>query len=360
MVAVRDGDLCAYDRPPALTSLGVVRYDVGDAFVSYAEVNGDLYWSNGREFRCIRNDNLADIPGWIDCPGAPQVDAIAGGGMAAGAYKVAMTWFDADGRESGALGVAEVDVPAGYGVQVHSIPVAPEGAVKARVYISPPNEQELYAASDLLTSATNVVLGAGAGDGGRALETLWRYPLPPCETLRHWNGRLIGASGNLLVWSDALRPGLTTHDNYFRLGALITLLEGIGAGSDAAGVWVADHQRTYWMAGPAPATWRKLIKYDYPAVPGSSVLVKGTDIGLETTELCAFWLAANGVFCAGLPGGTLVPLTEGRLALPDGERGATLFREHNGLRQLITSFLSRGSNGLAIGDHASATVTQHP
>lgn len=359
LVLVVDGDLRAYDRQLALVS--TLRAGVGDRHLSYADVNDDLYWSNGLQLRRIRGSDLADTPGWIACPGTPNATAVAGGGMAAGAYRVGMTWFDADGRESGCAGLAEVDVPEGFGIRVDDIPAAPEGAVKARVYVSTANGEICYAATDLLTGATSTMLGAGAGDGGKALETLWREPLPPCDILRFWNGRLLGASRNLLIWSDALRFGLTTHDNYLRLGAGITLLEPVGDGaSGGSGVWVADHKRTYWMEGGEPDKWRRVIRYDYAAVPGTSVLVKGTDVGLETTEQVAFWLATNGVFCVGLPGGKLEPVTEGRLALPDGERGATLFREHNGLRQLITSYLSRAGNGLAIGDKASATVTRHP
>lgn len=354
---VKDGDLMSYDS--LLNPISTVRAGVGETYISYALVNDDLYWSNGVEFRRIRDD-LTDTPGWIDCPGTPNVIAVAGGGMTAGAYRVAMTWLDEDGRESGANGVAMVDVGEGQGIQVNNIPVAPENAVKARLYCSPPDGEEMYAAMDLLLGVSQTMLGAGAGQDGKALDTLWRQPLPPCNILRYWNGRLLGASENLLVWSDALLFGLTTHDNYIRMGAVITLLEPIGEGGEGSGCWIADHARTYWMAGGNPKDWRRVIRYDHPAIPGTSIIVKGTDIGLETTESVAFWLSANGVFCAGLPGGKLIPMTEGQLALPDGEHGASLFREHDGLRQLITSYLSASGNGLAVGDSVSASVTHHP
>jgi hypothetical protein len=145
-----------------------------------------------------------------------------------------------------------------------------------------------------------------------------------------------------------------------RVGQVITLLEAVGAGTPSAGCFLADHKNTYWLQGGSPKDWHRVVRYDHPAVPGTSIIVKGTDIGLESTDQVAFWLAANGVFCAGLPGGTLVPLTEGRLALAEGDIGASLFREHDGLRQLITSYLTAGGNGLAIGDSTSATVTRHP
>ena len=358
LFAVLDGDLLAYDRNLTPTT---IRADVGDQYLSYAEVNGDLYWSSPFEFRRIRGDDLADTPGWIGCPGTPSVEPYSTGGMAAGAYQVAMTWFDAEGRESGAAGLAVVDVAEGQGIRVYAIPSAPEGATLVRVYLSPPDGADgvLYAAVDLTPWVTQTVLSAGMVGAGKALETLWRQPLPPCSILRFWNGRLLGAAGNLLVWSDALRFGLTTHDSYMRFGQRITMLEPIGDGEGNAGVFIADHQRVYWMAGGSPKDWRRVIRYDAAAVPGTSLVVDVADLGLEGSGRAVFWLATDGVFCAGLPGGQVVPLTAGRLALPDGEQGASLFREHNGLRQLVTSFLSAGGNGLAVTDRASATVTRY-
>lgn len=355
LFVVVDGDMLAIDQNMQATTH---RVGVGHLYASYAEVNGDLYWSTPTEMRRIRGYDLADTPLWPANPGAPAVEPYGTGGMAAGAYRVAMTWFDAEGRESGASGVAVADIAEGQGVRVFNIPTPPEGAAKARIYISPPDGEELYAALDILPAVTQTVLGAGAGQDGKAIETLWRQPLPPCSILRFWNGRLLGASGNLLVWSDALRFGLTTHDNYMRFGQRITMLEPLADGEGNAGVFIADHARVYWMAGTNPKDWRRVIRYDASVVPGTSLIVDAGDVGLSGTGRVAFWLSTNGVFCAGLPGGEVRPLTDGRLALPDGEQGASLYREHNGLRQLVTSYLTSNGNGLAMRDRASATVTR--
>jgi hypothetical protein len=354
LLLVVDGDLNAYDAQLNLQS--TLRPDLGRRHLTYADVYGDLYYSNGQEFRRIRGADLADLPAWIDCPGTPQASPVDGYGYAPGTYRVAVTWFDAEGRESAAAGTAIVDLTADQGIRLHNIPTAPETAVKMRAYVSPPDDAELYMVTDLATTVTNTILPAPE-HGARALETLHMLPMPPCDTMRFWNGLLLGVSGNLLRWSvGGGRYGLTDAGNYLRLGLQITLCEPVGVGSESAGCWLADHKYTYWMAGPKPKDWRRVTRYDHPAVPGTSLLVKGKDIGLDTTDMVAFWLAKNGVFCAGLPGGTLVPLTEGRLALPEGEVGASLFREYAGIRQLMTVFISKGANSLAVGDSASATV----
>ena len=356
LLAVVDGDLNYYDSAFAPS---LVRAGLGDQRVAYADVHGDVYWSSGvAGFRRLRAGDRADLPGWVDCPGVPSVSALPGGGLAAGAYRVAMTWLDADGRESGAAGLAEVDAPEGSALRVFNIPSAPEGAVLARVYVSPPDGEELYATMDLMASVTQTVV-SGVGDG-KALDTLWCQPMPPCEILRFWNGRLLGASGNLLVWSEPLRAGLTTHNNYMRVGAQITLLEPLGDGTGSAGVFVADHAKVYWLDGGKPDEWSRSIRYDYPAVFGTSIVVKGTDVGLETTDPVAAWMSTNGVFCIGLPGGRVIPATEGRLAAHmDGAEGAVMLRTNNGLRQLVMSYLSSVPNTLAFSDRASATVTRY-
>lgn len=351
LYAVVNGDLNVYDRSFGL--LDTVRANVGDGYLSYAEVNGELYWSSRSEFRCIREG--LDTPGWIDCPGVPTATAVAGGSLAAGTYRVAMTWLDADGRESGAAGVAEVDIAAGQMLRVVP-PTAPEGAVKGRIYVSPPDGEELYQHQDITVEAYVFV---AALNPGKQLETLWRHPLPPSEILRFGHGRLFFASGNLLGWSDPLRFGLTTHDNYFRLGQEITLLEPLGDGDNGAGVYAADHKNVYWFDGANPKEWRRRIVYGHAAVPGTSLVLPGNVLGLESTAPVAAWMGKNGVFCAGLPGGTVQPLTEGRLALPAGEAGAALYREQQGLRQLVMSYLTTDVNRLAIGDRASASVTRY-
>jgi hypothetical protein len=354
LLAVVDGDLNAYDGNAVLAS--TVRPDVGDRHLSYAEVNGDLYWCSAMEFRRVRGADYADTPGWVDCPGTPAIASYDEGGLAAGTYRVAMTWFDAEGRESGAAGIAETDVAEGGGVRVFNIPAWPEGAVVGRLYMSPPDGDELYAAASVAPGASQVLLDASIQRDGKALDTLWRRPLPPCDILRFWAGRLIGFAGNLLVWSDPLRFGLTANDNYMRFGLRGTLLEAVGDGAPGSGLWLADHKNTYWLDGSNPKEWSRTIKYDHPAVFGTSLVVKGTDVGLDTAAPVAVWMAANGVLVAGLPGGDLQPLTEGRLAMPTGDVGAAMYRELDGLRQLVMSYIGTGANHLAIGDRASASV----
>jgi hypothetical protein len=357
MLAVQEGMLTAFDA--TLTPQAI--RDVGDRYCAYAQINDDLYWSNGFEFRRIRGRDMIDTPGWIESPSVPSATAVADGGLDAGDYRVALAWIDADGRESGVRNLAYASVDTGGGIELSGFGPAPEGAAKARIYLSAANGDELWLARELLFVPNSIQLGAvDQQTGGKTLETLWLQPLPPCEVLRAWNGRLLGVTGNLLVWSEALRFGLMANKNYVRVGREITLMEPVGDGGDSAGIYVADHDKTYWFGGTDPKRWSRIGVSDHAAIPGTSLRVRGKNIGLDTDADVAVWISSDGVFTAGLPGGQLIDLTRGQLAMPEGERGAMLFREGKGLSQLIASYMATETvNSLAITDHMSVTVTRH-
>src|SRR5690606_32435880 len=120
LFAVVNGDLNAYDSTLGLVD--TVRTGLGDRRLTYAEVNGDLYWCSAMEFRRIRGEASEYRPGWVECSGVPAIEGDTDGGVDAGTYRVAITWFDAEGRESGAAGIAEAYVAPGGRVRVFNGP----------------------------------------------------------------------------------------------------------------------------------------------------------------------------------------------------------------------------------------------
>lgn len=358
LLAVVDGDLRAYDPNLAESTL---LFDIGARFATAAVAVDELYWSNGVLIRRFDRD-LNDAPVWLDTPPAPALTAASTGGLAAGEYQVALTWRDARGRESGASPAAVVDVPANGGITLSGLPAAVEDAVQLRVYVSPPDsgleeaETVLYHVIDLPAGQPMYVVGAHTP--GRACETQWLRPLPPADILRFWNGRVLFAAANFFGWSEPLRFGLMHQDSLLRFGARITLMEPVGEGEGAGGVFIADHKRTYFLSGNTPP-WNRAIRHNHPAVPGTSRLVPGNVFGLPTTAPVAVWLAANGVWCLGLPTGDVQPIRDGELALPAGERGTSVYREVNGIRQFMTSYLAGGAQTIGVSDSAVATIRRH-
>lgn len=355
LLACVDGELRAYRQAAdgALTQDAVLAAP-GDRFCTFASDDFSAWWSNGVTSGRIAED-LAARPFWVDTPTPVTLAASANGGLASGRYEVSVTAVDADGRESGASGPVQCLLTAGQGLNV-TLPAMPAGGVRWRVYVTPPDGDVFYQCADLPANAGGYVIGAHTP--GAKLETLWLHPLVPCQVLRYGHSRLFGLANNVLVWSEAYRAGLMHPDNHIVLGTEATLLEPIGDGTDGAGVWVADHKRTYFMAGADPANWQQQARYPRAAIPDTSITLPGSYFGIEA-ETVAYWKASDGVPCIGLPGGQLIPLREDTLALPvDAERGATGLMLFDGIRQLLTTTIGASANLAAASDSVDATVTR--
>jgi len=333
-----------------------VRAGLAPREISYAIPNDRVYCTNAVQTWCVTPEG--DALAWaVESPGGQPVCAPASsGGLDAGAYQVAITYLDTRGEESGSTLAETVTVPQGGGVALSDIP-QPLGAdvARIRVYMSPTNGDALYQARDIAAGQTSAMMGAG--NLGRPLATQFLSPMPAGQIVRSLAGRLYVACGNEMRWSEALRYGLThSKDNVRRIGARIGLMEPVGEGGDAPGMYVADHKRTYWIGGANPSAQSQRIVYPYGAVPGTGIVVPASMFGFDTTLPVAYWIAANGVACIGMPGGQVVPLREKQVVAPKASHGASLFREQDGLRQIITSLSDASPQGLAVGDRASARV----
>lgn len=353
LFAVVDGELRSYlQGPDGSLTMDAVLATPGDRFCTFASDDFSVWWSNGVTGGRIDED-LAAHPFWIDTPD-PVVLAVGTGALAAGRYEVSVTAVDADGRESGASGAVGATVPTGGGLIV-TLPAPPAGTVRWRLYVTPPDGEVLYQQAELAPGTTTTAVGNLTPSA--KLETQWLHPLAPVQCLRYGHSRLFGLAGNVLIWSEPYRLGLMAPDNHVVLGSEATLLEPVGDGAEGAGVWVADHKRTYFMSGADPENWQQQARYPHAAVPGTSCTVPGSYFGLETSGVVAFWMARNGIPCIGLPGGQLLPLREDALALPvDAERGATGLMLFEGIHQLLTSTFGASANLAAASDSADATV----
>lgn len=352
LFAVVDGEIRVYDDAGAGLELIATIATPGDRYVSFTTDDFDVYWSNGVVSGRIAED-LGVHPFWPGTPEPVSLTAIASGGMAAGTYEVSVTIMDADGRESGASSPVRQVLLTGQGIDV-TLPPLPAGGHRWRVYVTPPDGEVFYQCADLPGSAGGYIIGAHVA--GAKLETLWMDVIPPAQHLRYGHGRIYAVTAGLVMYSEPYRLGLMQHDNHVVVGKECGLFEPVGD-AESAGCWVADHKRTYWMGGPDPAAWTQVSKYPHAAVLGTSMLVPGTKLGLETTDNVAYWHAANGIPCIGTPGGLLQPLRERALALPvNGERGASGMMMFDGMVQILTSIFSTSSNNAAARDSADATV----
>ena len=344
------------DQPVALFALQ------SDDELSYALVNSELYFSNGTDAGVLRIDG--DAYEWAcEAPagqGSPAA-AVGTGGLAAGDYQVALTYRDVLGRESGTGRAAVVTVADGGGVALNNIPQPIDpNVVTIRLYISEPNGDVLYHAGDIPRGMNSALISAGPRK--MPLRTQFQTPLPAGQLVSAGHGRLFVARGRTVYWSDALRYGQgVLADNHYRVGLesdRVGLLAAVGEGTDGAGVYVAAGKRTYWLAGADPKEWRSVIAYPAGAVPGTLSWASAEVWGLESTRPVPSWLATNGQFCVGLPGGQIVSYNADITATEGGEYGASLIRDANGQRHMLTT-LRGPTEGAGIADYVTVEVRRN-
>lgn len=351
---VDDGELQAVEPDGGVTALGVA---MGNLPVSYDLFGDRVLFCNAMASGMIGLDMQPRAWAAEQPAGQPHAATIAGYGLNPGQYQVAITFSDDLGRESGqALAAVVVDVADGQGIQLTDIPVPQSAAtVRVNVYLTDANDQVLRLHSSLPAGTTTTIIGAPAQ--GRAAMTQFLTTMPAGAHVRLLNGRQFVADGRYLRWSPPMRYGLTDRSqNVIRFNAPIDMVQPAGQGTQSAGLFVAAGKRTYWLGGPDPAQWSQTIANGHGTVPGSALEVSGAVLGFDSAAPVAFWLARNGQFVVGLPGGQAMPLKRGEFVANDADRAAVLLREQAGISQIITALRGPRANTFAVSDRAVAHV----
>lgn len=324
---------------------------VGSQPVSYELINDRIAFTNRTACGLVLLDQR--VCAWApEHPGGlPDIAPVAGFGLSAGQYQVAVTFMDELGRESGCGAAAAVDCADGQGIQLNNIPQPLRADTAAvLVYATGANDQVLRLAARLLPGTQSHVLTVPAE--GRSLTTQFLQPLPAGQLTRLFNGRQYVAAGGQILWSDPLRYGMFNPvRNRVGFRGQVDVMEPGGQ----EGMFVAAGQRTYFLGGQDPANWGLRMVRSSGAAPGS-IRVPGNVLGFDSTEDWPVWIERTGHFCVGSAGGQVLVLKEGEAVINDADRAALMFRQQDGLQQLVASLRGARPQGLAVRDRAVARV----
>lgn len=249
----------------------------------------------------------------VDTPKLPapllqEIDGV----LLPGAYKVAVAAIDPSGVEGPLSWASRIDLPNGGGIAVAS------AAVPLRVYLSHPDGGDLWRVAE----ATGTV-ALRTADYGLQASALAEEVLPFAEYAAVYQGRLWALSGGALFFSQAYRYGVMSAYNGFMVlpgtSSGLAALDGplfIGTSAGAFVLTSSDTERAELVHAHAA-----------PVVPGSMVTLPGEALRGVLDEPpqkpVACWFTGAG-HVVGLPDGTVVPLSPGRLALlPAAGRSAT-------------------------------------
>lgn len=348
------GQLHALYETGEVEPLGV---QVGGVPLSYALFNDRVFFTSPTVSGLVGLDLFVHAWAPDEPDGQPDAAAVAGMSLAAGQYQVAITFTDVLGRESGSTLAVVVDVAEGQGIALTHIPqpIDLTATPTINLYLTDADDQVLRLYGSMPSGVNTASIGQQAK--GRVLATQFLVTMPAGQIVRLHNGRQFVADGRHLRWSPALRYGLTDPArNVIHFRDEITLMEPVGAGGPGAGIFVGAGGRVFWLGGTDPSAFNQRIAHGSGVIPRSSCMVRGSALGLASQEDVPVWLSRRGNFCVGLEGGTIRSLHDGRAITDDATSAASMYREHNGKLQVITTMVGARKQGLQVTDRAVAHV----
>jgi hypothetical protein len=326
-----NGVLGAITRTPTITGL------TPGMPMSYAYLNGDLYCTNGVQINRITN--FISYPAAVPTPQMPTATVSTGGALKSGLYSFTVTFQSAEGEESGAPFPVQLTVPEGGTITFTNIA---QSIYQTNIYLTPLNGDEYYLAASVPMGVTSYTV-SNRQAFGRLCKNIGLIPMPPGQIIRILNGRIFVASGNILYYSETYSPLYNPQRNYVPFPNRITLVEDVNNG-----LYICADQ-TYWVKGDI------LDAELNPVLPYGAV--EGTG-GYITNENAAFWMSPRGLV-KGTQDGVVTNLQEATNVVNSGIIGASLFRESDGLKQMLTTlFGSPPSTVIAADSWMSADVVR--
>lgn len=331
-------------------SLTLLVSGLSGAPVYYSLTPLGVYWADDAHAGCIGFDGEPRTWG-LPVPQIPAATATVYGGLDGGRYGVSASFVDASGQESGASASAFVDVVGGGGIDVVVAASADASVVAARIYVTTANGNELQFAGAVEPGATYNV---AATPRGRRLDTQFATPLPPLRFPLLKAGRLYGAAGRFVRWSEPLRYDLTfTTRNFFALRDDVCMLAA--PETDRFIIFVGTESRTYMFQGDALESAALSVVSPVGVIPGSMAMVDASSMGFEQIfGWVPMWVDKRGVPYVGSTFGPVV--VEDKFAYPIYDNAAAFFDARAGDMRYIVAGRGGRPSPLQFSDSVVATV----
>lgn len=304
--------------------------------MSYCAVNGEVYCSNGQSIWRL-NREVAVLSG-IEPPNRqPTLTVLNGGSMPAGVYQVAVSFLAPDGEESGATLPVSAHVGEGGLLAIGNIQVAP--GYSTAVYVSTPGGNILF--RHKVTTDSSLVITTPSVDQGVQCRSILMTRMPPGQIVRYLNGRLLVASGNFLHYSEPHALGLyNPQRNFIPFPEPVTMIEPCQNG------FYISAEQTCWVDGNLPEADLNPV-LPYRAVIGTSGQVPNSNN--------VFWMSERGMV-VGTQNGEVSNMQEDKVAVDPALVGASLFREQDGMKQMVASLFSPQQTVMAARSYMDAEV----
>lgn len=309
--------------------------------VYFLEIDGRVYFSN-RYCQGSFNPVTNTVSDWGLLP-PPGPVLIAGvGSLPPGVYSVTMTAF-VDDEISGAGPISKIELLSEGGIQIIN---RPSGSV---VWCTDANADIFYR-----VGAVNSIV---ASQSVEPCPSILFGPPPFLENLCYAFGRIWGSSGPDLFYSLPYNRknlfSLTTHK--FSYPAEISIIAKV-----PTGLFIGmKGYKTIFLSGTEPDQMRE-TDAGAGSIPGTLAYCNNVpELGdiLGTPEKgyvdVPVWVTEEGIVI-GNAAGKLYNLTKNKIMFGVPDKGASLYRNNNGVFQFLTSF-KKGDSGSGVGFSDDAT-----
>ncbi len=317
------------------TARAIADLNSAEATVSYAVTPRGIVWTDGASLQVIAEGVSTPL-----CVPAlnpvPTVSSSSGGGVPEGTYQVAFANVNTTGERSAISECVTVAVPA-----KGTINLAFSGLRQfdTRVFVSAVGGSILYFEA-LVSAETYSFRIPLLKTSGEPMNDWVESPMPPGQLVRYYRGRLLTVADDTVFFSLPFAYGhFRASTNYVRLDAPITLCE-----PSKNGIFLATAKQTWFLSGDDIADAALVHLANYGAVPNTAAS--------EPSSLALWWFSSRGAVRA--VGDKIELRQDEHIAFGDATNGASIFRESNGLSQLV-SVLSNATP--ALGARASAYMT---
>lgn len=293
--------------------------------------NGLIYGTDGTQYFEIENTTVRN---WGLPVPVLTVTQASSGINEPGAYLVQASFSDSRGHEGGACDVVSLTLTSNSGIRVALGTGSTTGATHLNVYVSQTNQEDTsFVAKVPLANLPYTIVTATTSVGDHPPAHGLTAPPAGLVGLVSHRAFLMGWRDNVVFRSEAQEPHLFDPNNILPFPGTVRACESV-----AGGLWVATSKGLVWVAGEDPASWIPVQKTTAAAAAGS-MLIEGHKLpSVQTTELVALFCTAEGLV-AGLPGGGVAHLTDGRYHFTTNARVSMAYVERDDLRQIFVNLI---------------------